>query len=133
MGNGTVPPPARVVDRPGWVRAAAESMADLTGSDRSGRWLGKPAGAQAGAMLAYLASAILGQYDPFTGDGTLLLVAPNVVAVERALKVPTSRLPPVGVSARGHPPCAVLAGSLDGGLMRESVAELDGSGRRADR
>ena len=88
MGDGTVPPPARVVDRPDWVRAAAESMADLTGSDRSGSWLGKPAGAQAGAMLAYLASAVLGQYDPFSR--TLLLVAPNVVAVERALKVPTS-------------------------------------------
>ncbi len=91
LDDGTAPAPARVVDRPGWVRAAAASMADLTtaaDSDRSGgpRWTGKPAGAQAGAMLAYLSSAVLGQYDPFSRS--LLLVAPNVVAVERALKVP---------------------------------------------
>ena len=91
LADGIEPPPARVVDRPGWVRAAAASMADLTatsGGDTGGtrRWMGKPAGAQAGAMLAYLASAVLGQYDPFSRS--LLLVAPNVVAVERALKVP---------------------------------------------
>ncbi len=92
LDDGTEPPPAQVVDRPGWVRAAAASMADLTatsGEDPAGsslRWMGKPAGAQAGAMLAYLSSAVLGQYDPFSRS--LLLVAPNVVAVERALKVP---------------------------------------------
>ena len=41
-------------------------------------------------MLAFLSTAILGQYDPFTGeDGTLLLVAPNIVGVERALRVST--------------------------------------------
>ncbi|WP_413247704.1 zinc-dependent metalloprotease [Rhodococcus sp. Z13] len=93
LGDGSEPPPALVVDRPGWVRAAAASMADLTASPTSGPgggrpWVGKPAGAQAGAMLAYLSSAVLGQYDPFSR--TLLLVAPNVVAVERALRVPTS-------------------------------------------
>nr|WP_226437951.1 zinc-dependent metalloprotease [Rhodococcus yananensis] len=85
---GHVPPPAQVVDRAAWVRAAAASMSDLTGSDDSGSWAAKPAGVQAGAMLAYLSSAVLGQYDPFSR--TLLLVAPNVVAVERALKVPTA-------------------------------------------
>ncbi|MFX0580085.1 zinc-dependent metalloprotease [Nocardia nepalensis] len=85
-------PSARVVDRPGWITAAADSMSQLTGtggqsSDRSLLY-GKPAGVQAGAMLAFLSTAILGQYDPFTGpDGTLLLVAPNIVAVERALGV----------------------------------------------
>jgi coenzyme F420 biosynthesis associated uncharacterized protein len=43
---------------------------------------------QAGAMLAYLSSAILGQYDPFTGEhGTLLLVTPNIVSVERSLRL----------------------------------------------
>src|SRR5690606_19166335 len=36
-------------------------------------------------------TAILGQYDPFTGDdGTLLLVAPNIVGVEKALGVDPS-------------------------------------------
>lgn len=85
-------PAARIVDRPGWITAAADSMSQLTGtgtesSDR-GLLAGKPAGVQAGAMLAFLSTAILGQYDPFTGpDGTLLLVAPNIMAVERALGV----------------------------------------------
>ncbi|ATL65312.1 zinc-dependent metalloprotease [Nocardia terpenica] len=85
-------PAARVVDRPGWIHAAAESMAQLTGGEgEGGRFTGKPAGVQAGAMLAFLSTAILGQYDPFSGpDGTLLLVAPNIVAVERALGVSPS-------------------------------------------
>lgn len=85
-------PSARVVDRPGWITAAADSMSQLTGtgaqSSDKGLLSGKPAGVQAGAMLAFLSTAILGQYDPFTGpDGTLLLVAPNIMAVERALGV----------------------------------------------
>lgn len=92
LADGLAIPDALVLDRAGWVRAAAGSMAQLTGSEgaTSGLIVGKPAGLQAGAMLAYLSSAILGQYDPFTDNGTLLLVAPNVVAVERALKVPPS-------------------------------------------
>ncbi|WP_280508752.1 zinc-dependent metalloprotease [Nocardia flavorosea] len=84
-------PAARIVDRPGWIGAAADSMSLLTGTgtaDRGGALAGKPAGVQVGAMLAFLSTAILGQYDPFTGpDGTLLLVAPNIVGVERALGV----------------------------------------------
>jgi coenzyme F420 biosynthesis associated uncharacterized protein len=83
-------PAARVVDRPSWIAAAAASMSQLTGTsdDALGRFVGKPAGVQAGAMLAFLSTAILGQYDPFTGpDGTLLLVAPNIMMVERALGV----------------------------------------------
>ncbi|MFE3546620.1 zinc-dependent metalloprotease [Nocardia sp. NPDC059177] len=81
-------PEARIVDRPGWIAAAAESMAVLTGTETTptGRFVGKPAGVQAGTMLAFLSTAILGQYDPFTGaDGTLLLVAPNIVGVEKVL------------------------------------------------
>ncbi|WP_072750529.1 zinc-dependent metalloprotease [Rhodococcus maanshanensis] len=91
LADGLPVPEAQVVDRPGWIRAAARSMANLTGDDAvtdRGLLGGVPAGLQAGAMLAFLSSAILGQYDPFTGEhGTLLLVAPNVVSVERALKV----------------------------------------------
>ncbi|MBO0852142.1 MAG: zinc-dependent metalloprotease [Nocardia sp.] len=86
-------PQARIVDRRGWIRAAADSMSELTGDGERGRgrFAGKPAGVQAGAMLAFLSTAILGQYDPFTGpDGTLLLVAPNIMAVERALGVSPS-------------------------------------------
>ncbi|MGA7206921.1 MAG: zinc-dependent metalloprotease [Specibacter sp.] len=61
-------------------------------------------GAQLGAALAFLSSKVLGQYDPFaalgaagTADGTqpasggrLLLVAPNIITVERDLKVDPS-------------------------------------------
>ena len=52
----------------------------------------KAGGFQAGGLLAFLSGAILGQYDPFTADpvtgddGVLLLVAPNIVNVERKLK-----------------------------------------------
>ncbi|MFH5231333.1 zinc-dependent metalloprotease [Antrihabitans spumae] len=94
LADGLPIPAAQVVDRAGWVRAAAYSMEQMTGTGLGdddadkGLLAGKPAGVQAGAMLAFLSSAILGQYDPFTGpDGTLLLVAPNIVMVERALKV----------------------------------------------
>ncbi|MEV6772654.1 zinc-dependent metalloprotease [Nocardia sp. NPDC051030] len=93
--DGSVVPEALVVDRPGWISAAAESMAQLTGTGvgpgEKSKFVGKPAGVQAGAMLAFLSTAILGQYDPFTGpNGTLLLVAPNIMSVERALGVPPS-------------------------------------------
>ncbi|QNG17358.1 zinc-dependent metalloprotease [Rhodococcus triatomae] len=91
LADGLPVPDALVLDRAGWIEAAANSMAQLTGGEgSSGLIVGKPAGLQAGAMLAYLSSAVLGQYDPFTDDGTLLLITPNVVAVERALKVPPS-------------------------------------------
>ena len=49
---------------------------------------GRVTGAQTGAVLAFISSGILGQYDPFAGDGgELLLVYPNVIAVERQLRV----------------------------------------------
>lgn len=127
VSTGIVPP-ARVVDRPEWIEAAALSMRNMIpgiesagsggsedGPDESGdastgesdddssgalsavfgsisasleQAGGVVAGVPTGAMLAYLSSAILGQYDPFTGpDGTLILVAPNVVSVERSLRV----------------------------------------------
>lgn len=88
-----VVPPARVVDRSEWVRAAAESMRTMThGSEKPRGFLtGRITGAQTGAVLAFVASGILGQYDPFTDDqGALLLVYPNVIAVERQLKVDPS-------------------------------------------
>jgi hypothetical protein len=47
------------------------------------------AGAQTGAVLAFVSTGILGQYDPFSGDdgGCLLLVYPNVISVERQLRL----------------------------------------------
>ncbi len=88
-------PDAHIVDRPEWIRAASASMRVMTGgTEESGgtgpaRVLtGRVAGAQTGGLLAFVSSAILGQYDPFGVDGgRLLLVYPNVVAVERQLRV----------------------------------------------
>ncbi|GAB3218896.1 zinc-dependent metalloprotease [Mycolicibacterium hippocampi] len=90
-------PEARIVDRPQWIRAAAHSMRAMTGGsdDRAGSGSVKPpaitgriAGAQTGAVLAFVSSGILGQFDPFAaGGGELLLVYPNVIAVERQLRV----------------------------------------------
>jgi coenzyme F420 biosynthesis associated uncharacterized protein len=89
LHTDTVVPEARIVDRPGWIRAAAESMRVMTGgSDKPrGAISGRLTGAQTGAVLAFVATGILGQYDPFTDAGTLLLVYPNVIAVERQLRL----------------------------------------------
>ncbi|WP_414688388.1 zinc-dependent metalloprotease [Mycobacterium sp.] len=90
-------PEARIVDRPEWIRAATQSMRVMTsGSDKDAEKdtakphpiTGRITGAQTGAVLAFISSGILGQYDPFgPGGGELLLVYPNVIAVERQLRV----------------------------------------------
>jgi coenzyme F420 biosynthesis associated uncharacterized protein len=83
---------ARIVDRAEWIRAASQSMRAMTGGgdngDKPHPITGRITGAQTGAVLAFISSGILGQYDPF-GDngGELLLVYPNVIAVERQLRV----------------------------------------------
>ncbi len=83
---------ARILDRPEWIRAASQSMRTMTGGSENGDKphfiTGRITGAQTGAVLAFISSGILGQYDPF-GDngGELLLVYPNVIAVERQLRV----------------------------------------------
>ncbi|GAS94748.1 hypothetical protein RMCC_1714 [Mycolicibacterium canariasense] len=93
---------ARVVDRPEWVRAATGSMRVMTGGTGApgGFLTSKITGAQTGAVLAFVSSGILGQYDPFASGGQersdpgidtmaggLLLVYPNIIAVERQLRV----------------------------------------------
>jgi coenzyme F420 biosynthesis associated uncharacterized protein len=85
----------QVVDRAGWALANVRTMAVLT--EKLERPRTPPAvrfagGAQVGGVLALLAGKVLGQYDPFTADaraphGRLLLVAPNVLQVERSLGV----------------------------------------------
>ncbi|MGZ4560964.1 MAG: zinc-dependent metalloprotease [Mycobacteriaceae bacterium] len=101
MAGGGPVAAAQVLDRPRWAIAAATSMGTLTGTAPRaagpGPGLGgRTAGLQVGAVLSYLAGAVLGQYDPFAQSvggqsaGSLLLVAPNVVAVERALQVDPS-------------------------------------------
>jgi coenzyme F420 biosynthesis associated uncharacterized protein len=42
---------------------------------------------QAGVVIAFLSGRVLGQYDPFSDGGRLLLVAPNIVGAQRALEV----------------------------------------------
>ena len=89
--NGAVPA-ARVVDRGEWVGAAADSMRVMTNGTTEkprGFLTGRLTGAQTGAVLAFVSSGILGQYDPFAADreGVLLLVYPNVIAVERQLRI----------------------------------------------
>lgn len=100
LGHGLPLRPGEVVDRPGWVKAAAESIAALTDGVLPGTYggavgnvLAGTAGVQAGMVLAFLSSRVLGQYDPFGGEpgaGRLLLVAPNVVAAQQALSVPAT-------------------------------------------
>jgi coenzyme F420 biosynthesis associated uncharacterized protein len=100
LGDGLPLRDGEVVDRPGWVKAAVEGLAALTDgalpatySGPLGNVLAGTAGVQAGMVLAFLSSRVLGQYDPFGGDdgnGRLLLVAPNVVGAQRALGVPAA-------------------------------------------
>ncbi len=92
--------PVLVVDRPGWVQANADGFATVLGPiiDKLGSRKGPPTGlalavgsrvtgAEVGALLGFLASKVLGQFDPFHDpSGRLLLVAPNIVHVERELR-----------------------------------------------
>jgi coenzyme F420 biosynthesis associated uncharacterized protein len=107
LNEGAAVTEARIIDRNEWVRAATESMRAMTGggangaTPSSGFLTGRITGVQTGAVLAFISSGILGQYDPFacpkgqersdSGDqpsgGELLLVYPNIIAVERQLRV----------------------------------------------
>lgn len=97
-----------VVDRPGWISANAESLQvmlepafqrltelheDLIksiSSDVTARF----SGAQVGAVLAFLASKVLGQFEPYAARAAgnaakprLMLVAPNVMTIRKELKL----------------------------------------------
>jgi coenzyme F420 biosynthesis associated uncharacterized protein len=95
LNEGAEMPEARVVDRPAWIRAATRSMRVMTSGGENldddhkpGFITGRVTGAQTGAVLAFISSGILGQYDPFgPNGGELLLVYPNVISVERQLRV----------------------------------------------
>lgn len=88
--EGGAIPEARILDRPQWIKAATQSMRVMTGGAEKPKGVisGRITGAQTGAVLAYVSQGILGQYDPFGRDGgELLLVYPNVIGVERQLRV----------------------------------------------
>jgi coenzyme F420 biosynthesis associated uncharacterized protein len=107
-----------VVDRPGWIRANVDGFRVVLeplveqlrerapGGAAAGKGGGvmtavgsRVTGIQAGLILAYLSSRVLGQYElflppetsPVDGEqpGRLTLVAPNIVMVERELGVDT--------------------------------------------
>ncbi len=123
--------PVLVVDRPGWVRAnvagfrtvvqpLVEKLQARRASSPTAGVFGavgeKATGIEVGALLAFLAGKVLGQYETFApaepsleapdspaalfdkprlgpegpGPGRLLLVAPNIVHVERELDVDPS-------------------------------------------
>ncbi|MFT3971002.1 MAG: zinc-dependent metalloprotease [Micropruina sp.] len=95
----STPPPAEVLvlDRAGWVSAVVAMIEVMLGSvgepppaTLRGRVSGRLAGGQLGAALAFVATRILGQYDPYSPTPRLLLVAPNIVAAERSLAVEPS-------------------------------------------
>ncbi|MFG2225993.1 zinc-dependent metalloprotease [Streptomyces sp. NPDC048644] len=104
--------PVLVVDRPGWIkanvagfRAVLKPLLDKMETRRSngpggavlGAVGGKVTGVELGMLLSFLSSRVLGQYETFAPasrelpaaaqGGRLLLVAPNIVHVERELEV----------------------------------------------
>ncbi len=95
--------PLLVVDRPGWIRANAESFDVLLTPfvDKMTEKKGAPTGvsraigsritgAEVGTVLGFLGGKVLGQFDPFhSTSGRLLLVAPNIVHVEREIDADT--------------------------------------------
>jgi len=91
-------PPVRIVDRRDWasvniagLRQVINPLASrLAGNRQPGAFTdaigSRLTGVQAGTVLAYLSGKVLGQYEVFSADpGRLLLVAPNIVEVERKL------------------------------------------------
>ncbi|MFC9586890.1 zinc-dependent metalloprotease [Streptomyces yangpuensis] len=111
--GATVPDtPVLVVDRAGWVKANVAGFRELLmpllgkmqdrranapGGAVLGAFGGKVTGVELGMLLSFLASRVLGQYETFApasrdlpssaAGGRLLLVAPNIVHVERELEV----------------------------------------------
>ncbi|MEE1844247.1 zinc-dependent metalloprotease [Streptomyces sp. NPDC007076] len=113
--EGTEPEdtPVLVVDRVGWIKANVAGFRELLrpllgkmqdrrpggpGGAVLGAVGGKVTGVEVGMLLSFLASRVLGQYETFApatrelpasanGGGRLLLVAPNIVHVERELEV----------------------------------------------
>ena len=103
--------PVLVVGRDGWINANIEAIQELSAplAEKVHQWRegvipsglrsatsvvgAKLTGVEVGSLLAYLSHRVLGQYDPFgaanreEGGGRLLLVAPNIVQVERELGV----------------------------------------------
>jgi coenzyme F420 biosynthesis associated uncharacterized protein len=91
-------PAVRVVDRADWaavnIAGLRQVITPLTSKLTKGREPGgltamigpRVTGVQAGTVLAYMSGKVLGQYEVFSSEpGELLLVAPNIVEVERKI------------------------------------------------
>ncbi|MGP4109944.1 zinc-dependent metalloprotease [Streptomyces sp. 4N509B] len=112
LDTGGADTPVLVVDRPGWVRANVAGFREVLqplmrrvrerrSASPGGAALSmvgsKVTGVEVGMLLSFLSSRVLGQYETFappspklpaaSGGGRLLLVAPNIVHVERELDV----------------------------------------------
>ncbi len=95
--SGDADGPMLVVDRPTWIRANADMALTMLGEAVGGAYpaperlrdkvAARANGAQLGAVLAVLGSRILGQYLPFLTEPRLVLVAPNIAKIERAMGV----------------------------------------------
>ncbi len=110
--SGTAP--VLIVDRPRWIQANLDGFRQIlaplnvkasermqSASATSNLIGSRVTGVEVGALLSYLAPKVLGQFDPFfpgvgasadpaggeAPGGRLLLVAPNVVSIERELGV----------------------------------------------
>ncbi|HSA52182.1 MAG TPA: zinc-dependent metalloprotease [Yinghuangia sp.] len=107
-GNDT---PVLIVDRGGWVRANVQGFRHvlrplldkvnerrdtIPGANALSGVGSKVTGLELGTLLSFLSARVLGQYETFApgvgttpgvGPGRLLLVAPNIVQVERELDV----------------------------------------------
>ena len=98
--------PVLVVDRTGWIQANVDGFASVMSPlvDKLQSKRGAPSpmaeaigsrltGLELGALLGFMSSKVLGQFDPFYAPpgsneaGRLLLVAPNIVHVEHELGV----------------------------------------------
>ena len=111
-GDTAADAPVLVVDRVSWIKANVAGFRELLqpllgrmgrrraaspGGAVLGAVGGKVTGVEVGMLLSFLASRVLGQYETFApatrelpgaaDGGRLLLVAPNIVHVERELDV----------------------------------------------
>ena len=84
--------PVYVIDRPRWAEGNLQMFRHLLGDTLPEPKVpggARVAGEELGAVLSLLASRVLGQFDPFTpnpgGAGRLVVVAPNVLHVQREL------------------------------------------------
>ncbi len=93
----------RVVDRVGWIDVnvggmrtvmapIVDKLAKATPMGKASQAIGgRVTGVQAGAVIGFLSGKVLGQFEFFDDPGgQLLLVAPNLVAVERQLALDPS-------------------------------------------